>query len=73
MQVMNANKLNPENLVAVQLTLRNSPLYTYVGNNQSRAIEVLWLVALLYTFTDGNFSKLTDNNKIFRIDFVSIH
>ena len=67
--VMNAIRVIPENLVVVVnfekfYKLMHGPI----------TVERLkccdWSV---HKFIEVNFSKLTDSNQIFRIDFVSIH
>ena len=68
---MNANKVIPENLVGVRY-LWEIHLYTVMGGPIT--VERLkccdWS---LHKFIFVNFSKLTDSNQIFRIDFPWIH
>ena len=68
---MNANKVNPENLVVVRYHLK-----IHLYKLKEGPITVLqtfdcdWSV---HKFIEVDLSKLTDSNQIFRIDFVSIH
>ena len=66
--VMNANEVNPENLVAVRL-LWEIHLYEFMDGPIStlQALDYNWSV---HKFTEVNFSKLTDNNQIFRNDWL---
>ena len=65
---MNAIIVNPENLVVVR---QLSEIHL---NKLTDTVERLkccdWSV---HNFIEVNFSKLTDSNQIFRIDFVNIH
>ena len=61
---MNANKVNPEYLVAVLYKHMDGPITAF------QTIDCDWS---LHKVIGVNFSKLTDNNQIFRNDFVCIH
>ena len=54
------------------LTLRNSPLQTYMGGLfiGDRLMCCDWTS---HKFIEVNFSKLADSQKKFRLNFVSIH
>ena len=61
---MNASKVNPENLVVIRYDKFASI------NTALRTLDCDWS---LHKFIEENFSKLTDNNQIFRIDFACNH
>ena len=68
---MNANKVIPENLVAVH-QLCEINLYKHM-DGLITALQTLNCDWFLYKSNDVDFSKLTDINQILRFDFLCIH
>ena len=68
---MNANKVNPENFVAVRLHWK---IHLYkLMDGPITALQTLDCDWSVNKFIEVNFSELTDNNQNFRNDFDCIH
>ena len=64
-------EVNQKNLVAVR-KLCEIPLYKRL-DGPITTLQMLDCDWSIHKFVEANFSKLTDNNHIFRNDFDSIH
>ena len=69
--IINANKVNPENLLAVRL-LWEIQFYKVI-EGPITALQTLDCDWSLDNFIEADLSKLTDSNQIFSNNFVSIH